>query len=136
VLGTFARQGKRLDKNAVDEILFGYADEGNSYAFTAHCEGRAIAACFVVHDQRTAYYLMGGYDERAGHHAAGPAAMFAAIRHAREMGLETFDFEGSVIPPIERYFRGFGGRLTPYLTVNRAWLPIEMLLKLRKRTLF
>ena len=62
--------------------------------------------------------------------------MIESIRHAKELGLKTFDFEGSVIPAIERYFRGFGGKLTPYYRVNKAWLPLEMALKLVKRQLF
>ena len=54
---------------------------------------------------------------------AGAACMQAAISKAKELGLKLFDFEGSTIPAIERYFRGFGGELVQYLTVNRAWLP-------------
>jgi hypothetical protein len=52
------------------------------------------------------------------------------------LGLRAFDFEGSVVPAIERHFRGFGGTLTPYFRVNKAWLPIEMVLKFFKRRLF
>jgi hypothetical protein len=63
-------------------------------------------------------------------------SMVEAIRHARDLGLQTFDFEGSAIPPVEAYFRGFGGKLTPYFRVNKAWLPIEMVLKFFKRRLF
>jgi hypothetical protein len=79
---------------------------------------------------------MGGYGSEHKHHGAGPAAMFAAIRHAKKQGLAIFDFEGSMIPPIERYFRGFGGLLTPYLTVNKAWLPFEFVLKMIRRSNF
>jgi hypothetical protein len=31
-----------------------------------------------------------------------------------------FDFEGSMIAPINRFFRAFGGRQAPYLRVSRA----------------
>ena len=54
----------------------------------------------------------------------------AAILKAKEMGLQVFDFEGSIVPPIERYFRGFGGKLTPIFSVHKAWLPIEIGLKM------
>nr|HPR68216.1 methicillin resistance protein [Kiritimatiellia bacterium] len=63
-------------------------------------------------------------------------AVWEAIRHAKEAGLETFDFEGSVIPPIERFFRGFGGRLTPYYTVNKGWRPLETAMKFLRRGFF
>jgi hypothetical protein len=63
-------------------------------------------------------------------------AMFACIRHARDLGLEVYDFEGSMVPGIEQYFRSFGGTLTPLYRVVKASLPIEMALKPFKRSLF
>ena len=136
VLGTFRRQEKSVDEPCLDAVLFRYAQPSNSFAFVT-CRGLTpIAACFVVHDGQTAYYLLGGYRAAERHHGAGAAAMFAAISHARALGLKTFDFEGSVIPPIERYFRGFGGRLTHYFTVNKAWWPVEIGLKMLKRGIF
>lgn len=62
--------------------------------------------------------------------------MFEAIQHTQQLGLERFDFEGSVIPAIERYIRGFGGKLTPYFKVNKAWLPIELAMKFVNRNIF
>ena len=133
---TFARQGKGVELEYVKRILFSFARPDNSYAFVVQSNGIPIAGAFVVHDSRTAYYLLGGYDAEGKHHGAGALAMFESIRRARELGLEVFDFEGSVVPAIERYFRGFGGRLTPRFRVNKAWLPIEMVLKIFKRELF
>lgn len=133
VLATFGRQDKSVDKVILEAILFKYANPSNSLAFTTYRGDSPIATCFVVHDSETAYYLLGGYSESERHHGAGALAMFEAITCSKAMGLKTFDFEGSVIPAIERYFRGFGGQLKPYFTVNKAWLPLEMVLKLSKR---
>jgi len=41
-----------------------------------------------------------------------------------------------MIPQIKKYFRGFGGKLTPYYRINKAKLPIEILLKFFKREVF
>ena len=136
VLSTFGRQDKSVDREVLEGVLFRYATSANFYAYVACREGRAIAACGVVHDGRTAYYLLGGYRAEDRHHGAGALAVFEAIRHAQERGLQTFDFEGSVIPPIERFFRGFGGRLAPYFTVNKAWRPVEIGLKFFRRGFF
>lgn len=136
VLATFGRQEKSVDREVLEGVLFRYATSANFYAYVA-CRGeQAIAACGIVHDGRTAYYLLGGYRAEDRHHGAGALAVSAAIRHAQERGMQTFDFEGSVIPPIERFFRGFGGRLVPYLTVNKAWAPVEVGLKFFRRGFF
>jgi hypothetical protein len=136
VEATFARQGKDVKREYLQRILFTYANPANSYAFVVQSNGIPIAGAFVVHDARSAYYLFGGYRSEDKHHGAGALALFESIRHARELGLQAFDFEGSSVPAIERYFRGFGGKLTPCYRVNKAWLPLEMALKLFKRRLF
>lgn len=136
VLATFGRQDKGVDRDVLEGILTRHARPGNHYAYVACRDGTPTAACFVVHDDRTAYYLLGGYCAENRHHGAGALAVWEAIRHAKEAGLDTFDFEGSVIPPIERFFRGFGGRLTPYFTVNKGWWPLETAMKFLRRGLF
>lgn len=136
VLKTFTRQSKHVNQECLERILFSYATPANSYAYATYMDDRPIAGVFIVHDKSTAYDLLAGYDEEHRHHGAGAYALFEAITHAQQLGLKTFDFEGSVIPPIERYFRGFGGQLVTYYSVNKAWLPLEIALKFIKRNLF
>ncbi len=123
---TFQRQGARSYDRELCSILEDFSDARNSFAFIAEREGRPIASAFCVHDQRTAYYLLGGYDPDYRHHGAGAACVWNCIRRAHELGLKTFDFEGSSIPSIERFFRGFGGVLTPLRSVSRAWMPLSI----------
>ena len=136
VLKTFARQSKALTHRVMDGLFTSYPPGKNSYCCIAKHQGVPIAGEYFVHDSRTAYALAAGYDEARAHKGAGALTMWNAILKAKEMGLKVFDFEGSVIPAIERYFRGFGGSLKPYFTVNRAWLPIEIALKLARRNVF
>ncbi len=136
VLKTFTRQDKHLNSKALNSILFSYSNSSNSFAFTTYLKDTPLATCFIVHDNRKAYYLMGGYDTNNRHHGAGPLALFHAIKHAKEIGLDLFDFEGSMHQDIERYFRGFGGTVISYLTVNKAWFPLECILKYSKRNMF
>ena len=133
---TFTRTQGRLDAVVLDAILDKFATPQNSYGFVTRREGRPIAANFVIHDRTTAYYILGGYDNGNGHHGAGALAIVEAMKAAKGLGLQTFDFEGSSIPAIEHFFRGFGGRLAHHFTVSRAWLPLEMALKFSKRNLF
>jgi len=136
VIKTFLRQKKEINKEMINKILFDFANNNNSFAFVTFKDKEPIATVFCVYDKQTSYYLLGGYNFENKHHGAGPLALWESIRYSKEIGLKYFDFEGSMIPQIEKYFRGFGGKLTPYYRINKAKLPIEILLKFFKRELF
>lgn len=133
---TFLRQEMRMDADGMERILKDFAKPDNSFAFVTSRNSLPIACTFCVYDKKTAYYLIGGYDDAQKHHGAGAMAMWEAIKYAKSIGLNRFDFEGSMVPQIERYFRGFGGKLTPYYRINKAKLPLEIILKFFKRELF
>ena len=38
---------------------------------------------------------------------------FPSIEKAKELGCSTFDFEGSMLKGVEKFFRGFGPELVP-----------------------
>jgi len=136
VHNTFARQHVHTRERLLEAILFRFPNGNNSYSFATYQGETPIACCFIVHDARIAYYLLGGYRAEEKHHGAGALALLEAIAHAKELGLTAFDFEGSMIPVVERPFRGFGGQLTPYFMINKAWLPLEMILKCVRREWF
>ena len=133
---TFSRQDMEVNESCLNRILFKFANKENSFAFGTFANDKPIACTFCVYDKNTAYYLIGGYDNDSRHHGAGALSMWEAIKYTKKLGLRYFDFEGSMVPQIERYFRGFGGQLTPYYRINKAKLPLEILLKFYKRELF
>jgi len=137
---TFDRQGSRLKKKLnnyyLNKILFSFANSKRSFSFVSLKDDVPISVSFCVYDKNTAYYLLGGYDYKNKHHGAGALALWESIKYAQRLKLREFDFEGSMVPQIERYFRGFGGTLTPYYRVNKAKLPIEIMLKFVKREVF
>ena len=45
--------------------------------------------------------------------------MWESILRARSF-TDVFDFGGSMVKQLERFFRAFGGRQVPYLRVSRA----------------
>ena len=126
---TMSRKSERYDAELIRKILFDFANGNNSFCFVSYRNGKPIAGSFCVHDNKTAYYLLGGYDHEDKHSGAGPAAVWAAMQEAARRELKIFDFEGSMIPQVEKYFRGFGGEPTVYFTANKAWLAIELGLK-------
>jgi hypothetical protein len=42
-----------------------------------------------------------------------------------------FDFEGSMLEPIEHFVRAFGGRQTPYFSVSKAGVRARSVLAMR-----
>lgn len=136
VLKTFDRKEKAVNEELLNKILFEFANTQNSFAFISYRNEMPIACSFCIHDNKTAYYLLGGYDSRNKHQGAGASAVWMAAQHAKTTGLSCFDFEGSMIPEVEKYFRAFGGDLTPYYTINKAMLPLEFGLKFIKRNQF
>jgi Acetyltransferase (GNAT) domain len=82
-------------------------------------DGKVHAGVYLVHDSRTTYYLLGGSDAAWRTSGAMSAAIWAGIEVAAGRGAG-FDFEGSILRPIERFFRAFAGRPVPCLRVWRA----------------
>jgi len=87
--------------------------------FAADGDGRIHAAAYVVWDERSAYYLLGGGDPELRKSGAQSLILWEAIKHVSQF-TQSFDFEGSMLEPVERFFRGFGGQLTPYHQIARA----------------
>ena len=136
VLKTFDRKSKAIDAKMLDKIMNGYANAENSFSFAAYDGNKPVAAAFCLMDKEHVYYLLSGYDPSAKHGGAGIACVWSSILHAKSIGKKVFDFEGSMLPEVERYFRGFGPEQVPYFTVNKAWLPLEVMLKFIKRENF
>lgn len=93
-------------------------------------DGSPLAATYIAWDNKRSYYLMGGYDAEKHHHGASAMATWEAIKFSKnELGLSEFDFEGSMVPNIEQYFRKFGGNLIPHYTVSwhKAYVPSNSL---------
>lgn len=81
--------------------------------------GAAVAAVWIVWDEKRAYNLVSGYDHLAGANNAAALVLWRAIQFtSEELGLPEFDFEGSMIASVEQFFRKFGGILTPTYTLS------------------
>ncbi|MDQ3047214.1 MAG: GNAT family N-acetyltransferase [Bacteroidota bacterium] len=136
ILKTFERKQKAADGLFIHRILHEFATKENSFAFVSYLNDKPVSTAFCIFDSTTCYYLLGGYDNENKHQGAGVSSIWNCLLHAKEKGLKKFDFEGSMLPEVEKFFRGFGGDLVPYYTINKAALPVEMGLKFIKRELF
>ena len=120
----------------LENIFMKFADDTNSFSVSAYKSNQLLGNVFCVFDKHTCYYLLGGVDKKSGIQGVNNLLVQKSIEKAKSLGCKTFDFEGSMLKGVEKFFRGFGGTLTPYYTVQKAWLPLEILLKFKKRELF
>ncbi len=81
-------------------------------------QGRLHAGAAIVYDTRCAYYLVGGGDPALRSSGAQSFLIWEAIK-ALSGRTAAFDFEGSMVESIERFFRGFGARQTPYFHITK-----------------
>lgn len=117
-------------------VFTSFSDDTNSFSLTAYKNNDLLGNVFCVYDKNTCYYLLGGVNKKSGIQGVNNLLVLHCIIRAKELGCTMFDFEGSMLKGVEKFFRSFGPDLTPYFTVNKANLPLEILLKFKKREIF
>lgn len=83
-------------------------------------EGKVLAAGIFGYYNSLVVYLGGAFEKREkGMEFAMTFLMDHVINEAMEKNY-IFDFEGSMIEPVERFFRGFGAVPVPYLQISKG----------------
>lgn len=123
---SLSRAGVPIDEHdpdlvrRIDEVA---AERGQRQMIAARTADGAVDAVFYnVFDGRCLYQLMSG--QRADAQPGGPSLLqWHSIQRAAQVS-GAFDHEGSMLPGVERFVRGFGGRQVPYLFASRLsrWL--------------
>ena len=86
-------------------------------------QGRLHAAVFIVWQESSAWYLAGGGDPGLRESGAHSLILWECIRYVSQF-TDVFDFEGSMIPGVERFFREFGAIQTPFFTITKGKLSL------------
>ena len=131
---TFERQGGRIGIPTGSVQRWHEAakgrQQGRIYA-AVDTEDRIHASIFVIWDARSAVYLLGGGDPELRSSGAHSLLLWTAIQDSADQ-TAAFDFEGSMVRPIERFFRAFGARQTPYFEITHMtsrWLELAQELR-------
>lgn len=82
-------------------------------------EGNIHSIVLYVWDATSAYYLHGVTNPDFKTSGSMSLLLWEAIKRSSSK-TKSFNFEGSMIEPIERYFRAFGGTQTPYFEVSKT----------------
>ena len=82
-------------------------------------QGRPQTGLFCVFDDNAMYNLMQGGDPALRGSGANALAMWESIKFAAGV-TRVYDFEGSMIEPIEEFFNSFGGTQKPYFEISKT----------------
>lgn len=92
------------------------------------------AVAYIIWNAYSAHYILGGGDPTLRSSGANCLLLWEAIQQARKV-TRRFDFDGSMHPPIEKFFRLFGAQQKPYhlvtkdsrLFLYRSWQNVQRL---------
>lgn len=83
-------------------------------------ENILYSAILLVWDKENVYYLIGGAAPEYRSSQANAFLIDKGIEFAGTIG-KSFDFEGSVIQPIERAYRAYGARQVSYFRISKSF---------------
>ena len=112
-------QHNLLPQQLVERVCDAALQRGQAFCHGLRdSKGALISALFAPYDDRCAYYLipavLPAYERIGAMDTLIWLTLQAAGSHCR-----SFDFEGSMIPGIEQYYRSFGATQTPLMRISR-----------------
>ncbi|WP_037353050.1 GNAT family N-acetyltransferase [Selenomonas sp. FC4001] len=133
---TFKKQGRDLPMGeTVLRRLYREAFEHNAGKIIGAVNkesGQVDSVAFFLYDKHSCYYLLGGKDYEKNTAGAQEAILWEGIKFAATVS-KVFDFEGSMIPGIESFFRGFGGTPKVYYRIWRGGIVFKLLNRLKPK---
>jgi hypothetical protein len=92
--------------------------------------GRLHAAVFIVWQNNCAYYIAAGSHSQLRKSGAHAYVLWTAITEVAEHS-SSFDFSGTMLEGVERFFREFGAIQMPYHTISKGKLSLLKRLALK-----
>jgi hypothetical protein len=116
---TFIRQGSKspFKKEKLQYFISELKKREVFVSFGAYnSSGECIAVCGLVHEEKSSYLLLNGIDIEKQVRGANAYMIHESIKHFHSQ-CNYYDFEGSMLPGVEQFYRRFGGELTPYMRI-------------------
>ena len=133
IYNTYSKQNLTVDNTVLDKIFNSFSTPENTICFVSYDKNKnPLSTVFCVVDKTSCYYILGGYSATKKHEGAGALAMWEAIKEAKNKKIAIFDFEGSMLPQVEKYFRGFGGNMIPFYSIKKNKFKGTFFLTIRK----
>lgn len=126
---TFERKGNRppYSFELLDQLYKKGEERGRAKIIGAvDHKGKAHAAQLYIYDDDTTYYLAGGFDPNSDIPGSVTLLIWNEIESSFSKDLN-FDFEGSSIEPIEKFFSSFGAKQVHFHNIkgfSKRYAPI------------
>lgn len=123
---TFNHQHKQLPytRAHVDRLYRAAQEHGAGQCLAAvDRSGKTHAASFILWDRKRAYCVAGGTDPELRASGAQSLLLWHVLKFSSSQ-TAAFDFAGSVVEQIERFFTGFGATLVPYNRIMKLPRPM------------
>ena len=117
----FSRKGQKIPYTLalVQRIDAACKAQNARTIYVAYLGDVPLAMLYAVHDSQTTTNLMNAFDPSIKDNKGKSFLLCHAIKVAAERG-HRFDFEGSMLPGVEFFVRGFGGVAKPYYVFSKA----------------
>jgi len=116
---TFIRQGSKAPfaKKRMIDYMHKLKEHGAFTSFGAYDNnGNCIAACGIVYEDKSSYLLLNGIDIDKQIRGANAHMIYESIKYFHDK-CSIYDFEGSMLPGAEEFYRKFGGDLHTYMRI-------------------
>lgn len=88
--------------------------------------GNVVATGMFAMWNKTTYYLAGAQEPSSNDDGAMYRLLWEGMMEGKKRGSTRFDFEGSMIPGVARFFRQFGSEPVPYFSLIKNRLPLPL----------
>ena len=119
---SYERQARKMDFSLelVRSIYHAVIENNSGVLLTAQdSEGNLHAGTLIVWDHDRAYYLLNGGNPTLRSSGANSLLIWEAIKQASKF-TDKFDFEGSMIPGVEKYIQGYNPEKKQYALYTRT----------------
>ncbi len=117
---SYGRQNLKLRFN-LEETRHSFrqmAEKGHAFFALAHEKNGDISCGIgIFFDDTRAHFLISGQDREKASSGAVNLALYESIIYAASKGVSEFDFEGSFLGGVDRFFREFGGNPRPFYEI-------------------
>jgi hypothetical protein len=107
------------DEKYLHQIIQYFSTHQKGSLWIASDNKKMIAAMLLAKDNHSYYYLMGAVDPEYKSSGALSLLLWHGIQLANKENL-SFNFEGSMLKPIERFFSSFGGNQVAYHRITKT----------------